>query len=148
MVLCGIVPGKSFLGIHFGPHHSERIYPIRNPRRFTDTPTAVFLGLVVASGFVVEGMRIAAAPGAWDGVSFVGSVFARLVPGDAGPGTAVYEALWLVHVLGSCAFIAYVPLRRLVHSCATPMGRLMHSQRELLAAKRHAVLAGLMARRH
>ena len=117
-------------------------------RKFTDTPTAVFLGLVVASGFVVEGMRIAAAPGAWDGVSFVGSVFARLVPGDAGPGTGVYEALWLAHVLGSCAFIAYVPLRRLVHSCATPMGRLMHSQRELLAAKRHAVLAGLMARRH
>ena len=59
----------------------------------------------------------------------------------------MYEALWLVHVLGSCAFIAYVPAKRLVHSCATPMGRLMHSQRELLAAKKQAVLAGLMMRR-
>ena len=29
----------------------------------------------------------------------------------------------------------------------TPMGRLMHSQRELLAAKRQAVLTGLMTRR-
>ena len=115
-------------------------------RKFADTPTAVFLFLVVLSGFVVEGMRLAAMPGASHGVSFVGEVFALAMPGGAtaGPGSTAYETLWLVHVLGSCAFIAYVPVKRMVHSCATPMGRLMHSQRELLAAKRHAVLTGLM----
>ena len=37
-------------------------------QKFTDTPTAVFLFLVVLSGFVVEGMRLAAVPGAWHGV--------------------------------------------------------------------------------
>ena len=116
-------------------------------RKYADTPSAVFLFLVVLSGFVVEGMRLAAMPGAAHGVSFVGEAFALATPGAAGPGTAAYEALWLVHVLGSCAFIAWVPAKRLVHSCATPMGRLMHSQRGLLAAKRHAVLAGLMPRR-
>ncbi|MDE0458474.1 MAG: hypothetical protein OXI15_14365 [Chromatiales bacterium] len=116
-------------------------------RKFTDTPTAVFLFLVVLSGFVVEGMRLAALPETLHGVSFVGTVFAMATPAAAGPGSTAYEALWLVHVLGSCAFIAYVPVKRLVHSCATPMGRLMHSQRELLAAKRHAVLTGLMMRR-
>ena len=116
-------------------------------QKYTDTPTAVFLFLVVLSGFVVEGMRLAAVP--WDlhGVSFVGSVFALVTPSAAGPGSTAYEVLWLAHVLGSCAFIAYVPAKRLVHSCATPMGRLMHSQRELLAAKRQAVLTGLMMRR-
>ena len=81
-------------------------------QKFTDTPTAVFLFLVVLSGFVVEGMRLAAAPAGWDQVSFVGSVFAQVVPGASGPGTGLYEVLWLVHVLGSCAFIAYVPVRR------------------------------------
>ena len=116
-------------------------------QKFTDTPTAVFLFLVVLSGFVVEGMRLAALPEALHGVSFVGTVFAMATPAAAGPGSTAYEALWLVHVLGSCAFIAYVPLKRLVHSCATPMGRLMHSQRELLAAKKQAVLTGLMTRR-
>ena len=116
-------------------------------QKYTDTPTAVFLFLVSLSGFVVEGMRLGAVPGEWHGVSFVGSAFAQVVPGEAGPGSTAYEVLWLVHVLGSCAFIAYVPVRRLVHSCATPMGRLMHSQRELLAAKKHAVLTGLMMRR-
>ena len=116
-------------------------------RKFADTPTAVFLFLVVLSGFVVEGMRLAAVPWALHGVSFVGSAFSMATPATAGPGSAAYEVLWLVHVLGSCAFIAYVPVRRLVHSCATPMGRLMHSQRELLAAKKQAVLTGLMMRR-
>ena len=116
-------------------------------RKFADTPSAVFLFLVVLSGFVVEGMRLAALPAELHGVSFVGTVFAMATPATAGPGSTAYEALWLVHVLGSCAFIAYVPARRLVHSCATPMGRLMHSQRELLAAKKNAALAGLMSRR-
>ena len=116
-------------------------------RKYTDTPTAVFLFLVVLSGFVVEGMRLAAVPWELHGVSFVGSLFAMATPAATGPGSTAYEVLWLVHVLGSCAFIAYVPVKRLVHSCATPMGRLMHSQRELLAAKKHTVLTGLMMRR-
>ncbi len=116
-------------------------------QKYTDTPTAVFLFLVVLSGFVVEGMRLAAVPWELHGVSFVGSLFAMATPAATGPGSAAYEVLWLVHVLGSCAFIAWVPAKRLVHSCATPMGRLMHSQRELLAAKKHAVLTGLMMRR-
>ena len=116
-------------------------------QKYTDTPTAVFLFLVVLSGFVVEGMRLAALPESLHGVSFVGTVFAMATPATAGPGSTAYEALWLVHVLGSCAFIAYVPVKRMVHSCATPMGRLMHSQRELLAAKKNAALAGLMTRR-
>ena len=116
-------------------------------RKYTDTPTAVFLFLVVLSGFVVEGMRLAAMPQELHGVSFVGSVFALATPAGAGPGSVAYEVLWLVHVLGSCGFIAWVPVKRLVHSCATPMGRLMHSQRELLAEKRRAALTGLMSRR-
>ena len=66
------------------------------------------------------------------------------VPAGAGPGSEGYELLWLVHVLGSCAFIAYVPLKRLVHSCATPMGRLMLSQQRIFAEKKRANLRGLM----
>ena len=119
----------------------------REERRFADTPTTVFLLLVVLSGFLVEGMRIAgAAPGHPHAVSFVGYAFSFVVP-PARAGSGVYDALWLRHVLGSCLFIAYVPARRLVHSCATPLGRLMHSQKTLLDAKRKAVLGALMPRR-
>ena len=116
-------------------------------RRFSDTPTAVFLLFVVASGFVVEAIRLSAEDHASEIVSFVGYPLSWLVPAGVAPGGAGYEALWLIHVLGSCAFIAYVPLRRMVHSCATPMGRLMVSQRRLLAEKKRVVLSGLMMHR-
>lgn len=116
-------------------------------RKFSDTPSAVFLLLVVASGFVVEAMRIAGSPPhALHAVSFAGYATALLLPRAdwlAGPW---YQILWLAHVLGSCLFIAYVPVKRLIHSCAVPMGRLMNSQQGLLAARKRGVLAGLLVR--
>lgn len=116
-------------------------------QKYTDTPTAVFLLLVVLSGFVVEAMRIASLPGDFQAISFVGYFLSHFVPRGNWVGGAAYETLWLAHVLGSCLFIAYVPIKRLVHSCATPMGRLMHSQKGLLAAKREGVLRGLLMNR-
>lgn len=113
-------------------------------QKFSDTPTAVFLLFVVVSGFLVEGMRIAATPGPEHAMSFVGVVFAQMTPRAWIQGSAVYDAAWLIHVLGSCAFIAYVPVKRLIHSCATPMGRMMNSQKGLLAAKKLASIQGLL----
>lgn len=114
-------------------------------RKFADTPTTVFLLFVVASGFLVEGWRMApfvGEPG--QGASFVGAVFAWPLA-RAGLGQAWwYQPLWLVHVVAACAFIAYVPVRRLIHTCATPLGRLMNSQKELLAAKKRGVLGALL----
>jgi nitrate reductase gamma subunit len=114
-------------------------------RKFADTPTAVFLLFVVVSGFVVEGLRLAAAPDPVPAASFVGVAFAAATPSALAASAFAHDALWLVHVLSSCAFIAYVPVKRLIHSCATPMGRLMTSQRDLLAAKKQASLEGLLA---
>ena len=116
-------------------------------RKFADTPTVVFLLVVVTSGFLVEAMRIAGAPhDPLHAVSFVGYSLAAVTPAY-GEGTAAYELVWIVHALLACLFIAYVPIKRLVHSCATPLGRMAHSQRGLLERKRRAVLTGLMARR-
>jgi nitrate reductase gamma subunit len=116
-------------------------------QKYTDTPTTVFLLLVVFSGFVVEALRMASVPSEYHMVSFVGSFMAEFVPQGDWLESTTYEFLWLLHVLGSCLFIAYVPIKRLVHSCATPMGRLMYSQKGLLAAKREGVLRGLLTNR-
>ncbi len=113
--------------------------------KYADTPTALFLFLVVLSGFMLEGARIAAEAGtAANAASFVGVVAAELFP--AGPDfiATVHEPLWYLHVFGSCGFIAYVPVKRLVHSCATPMGRLMNSQKGFLAAKKEASIRGML----
>jgi nitrate reductase gamma subunit len=113
-------------------------------QKFTDTPTAVFLLFVIVSGFVAEGLRIAATPDPVHAFSFVGYVFAAVTPAAMSGSAAAYDAFWLIHVLGSCAFLAYVPAKRLIHSCATPMGRLMNSQKGLLDAKKRASLEGLL----
>jgi nitrate reductase gamma subunit len=112
--------------------------------KFHDTPTAIFLFAVVLSGFLVEALRIGiAAPDPLHAVSFVGSALAGALNLGTGAHGALYEPLWWGHVFGSCLFIAYVPVKRLVHSCATPMGRLMNSQKGLLEAKRQASISGL-----
>ena len=117
-------------------------------RRFSDTPTTLFLLFVVVSGFVVEALRIL--PTAGDPVhaySFAGRAVAAVIPFGQSALAAWSEPLWLLHVVASCAFIGYVPVRRLVHSCATPLGRLMNSQQGMLAAKKRGVLGAMLHRR-
>jgi hypothetical protein len=117
-------------------------------RKYSDTPTTLFLLFVAVSGFVVEGLRIL--PTAGDPVhaySFAGRAVAAILPFAEPSVGRWYEPLWLVHVVGSCLFIGYVPVKRLVHSCATPLGRLMNSQKGMLAAKKRGVLGALMAGR-
>lgn len=114
-------------------------------QQFSDTPTALFLFFVTISGFFLEGARIAGSEGAAShAASFVGLVFAELFYGKPEIYEKIYEPLWSVHVFGSCAFIAYVPIKRLVHSCATPLGRLMNSQTEILQAKKIESLKGML----
>ncbi len=113
-------------------------------QKFADTPSTLFLLFVVASGFVLESLRLSALPpDAVHWVSFIGYGLTGWMPAG-GVSPSVSGALWYIHVFGSCAFIAYVPMKRLVHSCATPVGRLMNSQKGLLARKREATLGGLM----
>jgi nitrate reductase gamma subunit len=113
--------------------------------RYSDTPTVIFLLVVVVGGFWAEALRISgelpARHAAW---SFVGYALAKafMAPGPVSEGAT--RALWIVHAVSSLAFIAYVPVKRLIHSCATPMGRIMNSQERLLRAKKTAVAAGLL----
>jgi nitrate reductase gamma subunit len=114
-------------------------------QKYSDTPTALFLFLVLLSGFMVEAVRIAAiGVSTHDAASFVGYAVSGIITNPNALYAALYDPLWLFHVIGSCLFIAYVPAKRLVHSCATPIGRLMHSQKSLLELKKTNVLQGLM----
>lgn len=117
-------------------------------RKYADTPTTLFLLFVVASGFVLEGLRIAPTLGdPAHSASFVGVAFAWPVAWLGLVETGLYKPLWVIHVIGACVFIAYVPLKRLIHTCATPMGRLMNSQKELLAAKKRGVISAMLLRK-
>ncbi len=99
------------------------------------------------SGFTIEALRILPTLGdpvhAW---SFAGNAVAAMIPFTQASVAGWFDPLWLVHVVGSCLFIAYVPVKRLVHSCATPLGRLMNSQKGMLAAKKRGVLGAMLTR--
>ena len=114
-------------------------------RRFADTPMSAFLLFVVVSGFIVEGWRMALSPaGPGHEWSFVGAGFAYLLSPWVVAWDGVYQSIWLLHVIAACALIGYLPATRLVHTCATPIGRLMNSQVGLLAAKKFGVIGALM----
>jgi nitrate reductase gamma subunit len=112
--------------------------------KYADTPMVLFLGFVVVTGFMIEGWRLAQLPSAPEqAFSFVGLWFAAGMSGVGLTFAGLHQPLWLVHVVASCALIAYLPATRLIHTCATPLGRLMNSQKGLLQAKKQGVLAGL-----
>jgi nitrate reductase gamma subunit len=117
-------------------------------QKYTDTPSAFFLLVVVLSGFFVEGMRIAGSINlSHHAASPIGLLFAKTFGDPTSGSKAGADAVWIFHALASCAFIAYVPVKRLVHSCATPLGRLMNSQKAMLAAKKDYALRGLFTKR-
>ena len=115
-------------------------------KKFSDTPTVLFLLFVMVTGFFVEALRISAIDSTepYLAVEFVGYFLAILIGDRSATLMSIYDPLWYVHVFGSCLFIAYIPMRRLIHSCATPLGRLMNSQKQMLSAKKEYILSGLL----
>jgi nitrate reductase gamma subunit len=107
----------------------------------------VFLLAVVVTGFAMEGWRIAQAPdSASHAASFAGRAAAHAMASAGLSAPALFQPLWILHAVLSCALIAWLPATRLVHSCATPVGRLMNSQKGLLAARKLGVLGAMLRR--
>ncbi len=109
-------------------------------QKYTDTPSVVFLLAVVVSGFLTEGVRMSLATD-MSGVSlsFVGLAVSSILPISA----AWYDPLWTFHALLACGFIAYIPLKKMIHSCAVPIGRMLNSPTNLLSAKKTRSISGL-----
>jgi nitrate reductase gamma subunit len=116
-------------------------------RKYSDTPTTIFLLFVVVTGFMVEGLHLLPTLGVpGHRAAFVGVLAAQIMAVIGLTNTALYEPLWLIHVVAACGFIAYVPVMRLIHSCATPLGRLANSQIQMLAAKKRGVMSAMLLR--
>jgi nitrate reductase gamma subunit len=114
-------------------------------RIYNDTLTSTFLFVVVVSGYFLEGFRLAAEPyEPYMVYSFVGNFIATFLRGKNLPISSFHQGLWLFHVILSSVFIAYFPVKRLVHSCATPIGKMMQSQQLMLERKVMGVASGLL----
>jgi nitrate reductase gamma subunit len=111
--------------------------------RFNDSVGAVFLLLVVVTGFVAEALHFANLPpdarrhwallGHWLGEA--------LRP--AGPYGASYAFFWIAHALLASALLAYLGWSRMIHVFAAPLGRLFYAQAPLRDAKVRVVMEAL-----
>jgi len=78
--------------------------------------------------------------------SFIGLALATPLRSLNWPFASLYLGTWIFHAVISSVTIAYIPLSRMVHIFAVPLGRLFESQQEMLAAKINSIGRGLMGR--
>jgi Fe-S oxidoreductase/nitrate reductase gamma subunit len=90
----------------------------RLERRLEDALIPLALLVVALSGFLLEGMRLAAQNPPWAAWSFVGFRIAGLFPGEA--AVSAYPYVWWGHALVSLGFIALIPFTKLFHLLGGP----------------------------
>ena len=100
----------------------------RLERRLEDALVPLWLLVVVCSGFLLEGVRLAVQKPAWAAWSFAGAWTAGfLSPGIA---EATYPYLWWGHALLSLGFIAVIPFTKLFHVLGAPAAYYLHHSAE------------------
>ncbi len=92
----------------------------RLERRADDLIVPVWLVLVVLSGFLTEGVRLAIRQPSWEGWSFAGLRVAALFP-SSGSLVSFYPVSWWLHAILSLAFIASIPYFKLFHILTAPV---------------------------
>jgi len=96
----------------------------RLERRLEDVVVPVWLLVVVSSGFVLEGMRLASQKPSWGQWSFVGSWISMLIPNATAESS--YPYFWWSHALLSLGFIAIIPFTKLFHMLGAPAAFYLH----------------------
>jgi Fe-S oxidoreductase/nitrate reductase gamma subunit len=92
----------------------------RLERRFEDFTVLALLGLVAVSGFLVEGLRLAAQSPEWARWSFAG-FWVSLLWNDPQTALSWYPPSWWAHALLSLGLIGYIPYSKLFHMLAAPI---------------------------
>ena len=102
----------------------------RLERRVEDAVVPLWLLVVVVSGFVLEGLRLASQQPPWGHWSFAGAWVASLVSPSTAQST--YAFLWWGHALLSLGFIAVIPFTKLFHLLGAPAAYYLHHSAETL----------------
>jgi Fe-S oxidoreductase/nitrate reductase gamma subunit len=105
-----------------------RRYVVRVPRvqpgRRADALLLATLFFLAATGFLLEGMRIAATDdpwGAWSPIGYVMSVALRGVAGERAVWEDVYPWIWILHAFAWSALLAAIPYTKMIHALTGPL---------------------------
>ena len=95
--------------------------PDRLDNRKDDGWALLLIGAILFTGFIVEGLRIAATGDPWVAWQPVGYVVSLLFSGmTVEQMQAWHKFLWWFHMMIAMAFIAYIPYSKLVHIILIP----------------------------
>ncbi len=112
------------VGVGIAVYRRYVLRPVRLERgKHADALLLAALGLIVATGFLLEGMRIEATDDPWANWSPVGAVTGLALHGifrsDAALAT-VYPWLWVGHALLWHGFLATIPFSKAIHLVTAP----------------------------
>ncbi|HDQ04110.1 MAG TPA: 4Fe-4S dicluster domain-containing protein [Deltaproteobacteria bacterium] len=93
-----------------------------------DAFVLILIAVVIATGFLVEALRIYVTNPSWEVWSFVGWTMAHMFAGmDLETAKMWHKTSWLAHAVISMGFIAYIPYSRLLHIVTTPLNHFLIS---------------------
>ena len=99
---------------------------LKKPRQlvYTDQASWLLIAILVvsATGFLVEGLRIAATRDPWGRWSPVGQLIAQAFDGlDADALTSAHAGMWWTHCVVTFGFLAWAPYTKLAHVVTAPL---------------------------
>lgn len=102
--------------------------PERLDYKTDDLLSLLIIFFIIATGFLLEGIRIIAAGDPWALWSPVGLGVAKILSGvNSETLKGVHELTWWVHLSLAFGFIAYLPYSKLIHIFASPLNQFFAS---------------------
>ncbi|MHB8170974.1 MAG: heterodisulfide reductase-related iron-sulfur binding cluster [Thermincolia bacterium] len=131
MDLAGLV---IIIGILMAAYRRYIVKPDRLDTNRDDGISLLLILLILLTGYVIEGLRIAGTGDPWAAWSPVGKIFAQLFNGMGGESIAgAYTFLWWLHFILAMGFIAYLPYSKLFHIITGILNRLTASPQSAVA---------------
>ena len=88
---------------------------------WNDTFALSIIALIVVTGFVTEGLRIAMVGDKWSYLSPVGWLLSLCFTGvSQKTGAGIHQALWWTHTVAAFGWMASIPYTKFVHMLAVP----------------------------
>lgn len=118
----------AIIGILMAYYRRYVLKPERLDNQRDDAYSLHLLLLIVVTGFIIEGLRIAATQDPWAAWSPVGMVVGSIL-GGLSPETikGIHKVFWWGHLLLAFGFIAYLPYAKLFHIITTPLNQFFSS---------------------
>lgn len=111
-------------GILMAMYRRYVVKPDRLDNKFDDAFSLILILVILVTGFVLEGLRIAGTGDPWSNWSPVGKMIAFMFTGVTTESMAgIVQIVWWGHLVLAFLFIAYLPYGKLFHIITSPMSQ-------------------------